>query len=136
MSRTENEMFDILSKLLPAEENVVKTAKAKEDKEDKEDKKDKKDEKEDKEDKKDEKEDKKSKSSVIMSLVSDLVKLAGELDEAGAEEASSLVDDALRVIVDNIKANAQASEESFEEDEEAAEAGKVLEEFLKKEEIE
>lgn len=51
---------------------------------------------------------KKKKADVMMDVVSSLVKLAGELDEAGADEASSLVDDALRVIVKNIEAEKTA----------------------------
>jgi len=59
-------------------------------------------EKEDKEDKK-EKKDKKDKKASAAYIVSSLYKLANELDDMGADEASSLVDDALRVIVKNMK---------------------------------
>lgn len=61
--------------------------------------------------KKDEKKDKKA--SVMMGVLQNLVKLAGELDEMGAEEASGLVDDALKSIVDNLKEEpVSGSEES------------------------
>lgn len=74
-----------------------------EDKEDEEDEeeedKNKDEEKEDKEE--DEKEEKKAKA--IMEIVHGLSKLANDLDEVGANEASSLVDDALKVIVYNIE---------------------------------
>lgn len=66
----------------------------------KEDKKDKKDSK----DKKDKKDKKDAKKEAVMSVISGLSKLAGELDDLGAEEASSLVDDALKVIVQNLEA--------------------------------
>ena len=129
MSRAGEEMMLELANLLGSD--VVKTAAKKDDddKEKKDDKKEKAEEKEDKEkaekkekdDKKKEKEDKKA--SVMMNVINDLVKLAEELDEVGAEEASGLVDDALRVIVNNLekKKIAQAEEEditeAFEEEE-------------------
>jgi len=46
---------------------------------------------------------KKKKAEFMSSVLSNLVKLAEELDAAGADEAASLVDDALKVIVKNIK---------------------------------
>lgn len=55
----------------------------------------------DKDDKKDKKDDKKK--DAVLSVLNGLSKLAGELDEIGAEEASSLVDDALKVIVNNLE---------------------------------
>lgn len=48
------------------------------------------------------KDDDKKKASTMMSVVNDLVKLANELDEAGADEASGLVDDALKVILEGL----------------------------------
>ena len=102
MSRSGDEMILQLASLLST--STVKTAAKKdEEKEDKkEDKKEEAKEKKDKKkDKKEEKEEKKA--SLIMGLVQDLVKLAGDLDDAGAEEASALVDDALRSIVDGLE---------------------------------
>lgn len=111
MSRAGEEMILALAGLLGTE--TVKTAAKKDD--DKDDKKDKakekkekakekeekeKAEKKEKDDKKKEKEDKKA--SVMLGVLQNLVKLAGELDEMGAEEASGLVDDALKVIVDGL----------------------------------
>lgn len=58
-------------------------------------------EKKDKKDKKEEKKDKKK--DAVMDILNGLSKLAADLDEAGADEASSLVDDALRVIVNNLQ---------------------------------
>lgn len=131
MSRAGEEMILELANLLGTD--VVKTAaKEDDDKEKKEKAKEKKEkanekeekekaEKKEKDDKKKEKEEKKA--SVMMNVINDLVKLAEELDEVGAEEASSLVDDALRVIVQNLekKKIAQAEEddvtEAFEEEE-------------------
>ena len=46
---------------------------------------------------------KKKKAETMMAVVQDLVKLANELDAAGAEEASGLVDDALKVIIENLE---------------------------------
>jgi len=52
----------------------------------------------------DKKEDKKKdKKEATMRVLHGLKKLAEELDEIGADEASHLVDDALKVIVDNLK---------------------------------
>jgi len=113
MSRAGEEMILELATLLGTE--TVKTAAKKEDEEEKEGKKheekeskefekgEKEEEKEAKKEKKEKKEKKDKKATLIMSVVQDLVKLAGELDEMGADEASSLVDDALRVIVDSIE---------------------------------
>jgi len=100
MSRNGDEMMLELATLLGA---MQKTAGKKDDDKDEEKKEESKkdEEKKDDEKKKDGKKDKKA--DVMMNVVSSLVKLAGELDELGAEEASSLVDDALRVIVKNIE---------------------------------
>lgn len=43
------------------------------------------------------------KKDAVMDVLSGLSKIAEELDEAGADEASSLVDDALKVIVNKIQ---------------------------------
>lgn len=79
----------------------------KDDKEDKKDKDDKDDKDEDKkEDKKDDKkEDKKDddKKEAVMDVLNGLSKLASDLDEMGADDASSAVDDALKIIVQNLK---------------------------------
>jgi hypothetical protein len=100
MSRSGDEMILELASLLNT--STVKTAAKKdEEKEEKKEKKEKAKEKEGKKEKKEDKEEKKA--SLIMGLVQDLVKLAGELDEAGAEDASALVDDALRSIVDGLE---------------------------------
>ena len=100
--RTSDEIMYGLSAIL---NQLEKTAAKKEDKEEEKDE-DKKDEdkKEDKEEEKDEdkKEKAKKKAAVLMSVVTGLQKLATELDEAGAEVASSAVDDALRIIVENM----------------------------------
>ena len=78
----------------------------------KDEKEDKKDEKEDKKDDDDKKDDKKDddkddkddkKKEAVMYVLNGLSKLAGELEDLGAEEASNLVDDALQVIVNNVK---------------------------------
>ncbi|KKM65176.1 hypothetical protein LCGC14_1493930 [marine sediment metagenome] len=121
MSRAGEEMILALAGLLGTE--TVKTAAKKDD--DKDDKKDKakakekkdkakekeekeKAEKKEKDDKKKEKEDKKA--SVMFGVLQNLVKLAGELDEMGADEASILVDDALKVIVDGLKEEGTVSD--------------------------
>lgn len=114
MSRAGEEMVLELAALL--NNDLVKSA-AKEDGDDKEDKKPCKCGKKDckcgcegdsdkckckkEEEKKDDKKDKKA--SIMVRVLQDLVKLAGELDEIGADGASSLVDDALRVIVKNLE---------------------------------
>ena len=122
MSRSGDEMIHNLAKLLDVE--MTKTAAKKEDKkEEKEEKKeDKKEEKkcekcgkekceckeEKKEDKKEEpkkeekKDKKKKKAEVLFGVINELVKLANELDEAEAVEASNLIDGALQVIVKNL----------------------------------
>ncbi|MFA5023468.1 MAG: hypothetical protein WC523_00725 [Patescibacteria group bacterium] len=115
MSQSGNEMMRNLAKLLDVD--MVKTAAKKEDKEEKkEEKKDEKDEdkdekkeekkedkEEEKEEKKDEKKDKKKKKSAVMfGIINDLVKLANELDDAGATDASNLIDDALQVLNQNL----------------------------------
>lgn len=56
-----------------------------------------------KEEKKDKKKKKDDKKDATLYIVHGLSKLASELDEMGAEEASSLVDDALKVIVQKIQ---------------------------------
>jgi len=108
-----------LATLLEKQGLGVKTAAKKEEKdekkeekkEEKEPKKEEKDEK--KEEKKDKKKDeKKKKGALMLEVVNSLAKLATELDEAGAEEASSLVDDALRVIVRNLEVEADADKKS------------------------
>jgi len=112
MSRAGEEMILELAKLMGT--NTVKTAAKKDDKDEKKDKKEEKEEKaekkekKEKDDKKEKKEDKKA--SVMMNVINNLVKLADELDEAGADEASSLVDDALRVIVKNLEKKKIAEE--------------------------
>ncbi len=116
MSRYGDEMVAELANLLNKHGvGLDKTAAKKEEKEDKkedkkEEKAEKKEEKADKkEDKKEEKAEKKEKAKkkkkaeFMSEVLSNLVKLAEELDAAGAEEAASLVDDALQVIVKNIK---------------------------------
>lgn len=84
--------------------DLSKTA-AKKDDDDKDEKdEDKKDEK-DKEDKddKDEKDNGNDKKAAVMDVLNGLSKLASELDEIGADDASAAVDEALRVIVHNIQ---------------------------------
>jgi hypothetical protein len=76
----------------------------------KEKKEDKKDEK--KEDKKEKKDKKKKKAEVLVGVVNDLVKMANELDAAGASEAASLVDDALQVIMKGLEGSADAEKKS------------------------
>lgn len=105
MSRAGEEMVLELATLL--DNPVMKTA-AKDDEKDekKEDKKEEDKKEEKKEDEKDEKEEKKEdkkEASVMVRVLQDLVKLASELDEIGADDASGLVDDALKVIVDNLE---------------------------------
>lgn len=58
-------------------------------------------EKKDKEEVKEEEEDKKD--ACIITVLNGLSKLASELDEMGADDASSAVDEALRIIVQNIQ---------------------------------
>lgn len=97
MSKFGNEMVAELANLLNKQEvGLDKTAAKKEMKE-------KAEEKEEKADKKEKAKAKKKKKSDFESLLNNLVKLAEELDASGAEEAASLVDDALKVIVKNIK---------------------------------
>jgi len=106
MSKSGEEMIQGLASLL--DKNLAKTAAKKDDKKDKPCKCGKKDcgcgckgdaEKcKCKGDKKTEK-----KSSVMVGVLRHLVKLASELDDIGADEASSLVDSALKVIVKNIE---------------------------------
>ena len=116
MSKYGNEMISDLANLLNKHSGLDKTAAKKDDKkEDKEEaKKEKEKEKEkakkekEKEDAKKEKEKakakaKKKKKAELSGLLNNLVKLAEELDAAGSEEAASLVDDALKVIVKSIK---------------------------------
>ena len=107
MSRAGNEMVAELSKLLNKYDvSLEKTAAKKEDEKDekKEDKKEKKEEKDEKEKKDKKKKDKKKKKAeVMMDVVNSLVKLAEDLDADGAKEAADLVDDALQVIIKNMK---------------------------------
>ena len=119
MSRYGDEMVAELANLLNKHGvGLDKTAAKKEDKEDKkEDKKDEKcekcgkdpckckemKEKEDEKKEKKEKAKKKKKAEFMSDVLNNLVKLAEELDAAGADEAASLVDDALKIIVKNIK---------------------------------
>lgn len=127
MSRADgNDMIRELLRL-NGTDTVVKTASEKEDKkeEKKEDKKEEKccekcgkekceckeDKKEDKkeekkEDKKEDKKDKKSKkkkAEVMLGVINELVKLANDSDASGADEAASLVDDALQIIMKNVE---------------------------------
>jgi hypothetical protein len=104
MSKFGNEMVAELANLLNKHEvGLGKTAAKKEMKEEKSDKKEKAEDKEEKADKKEKSKSKKKKKSDFENLLNNLVKLAEELDASGAEEAASLVDDALKVIVKNIK---------------------------------
>jgi ABC-type Zn2+ transport system substrate-binding protein/surface adhesin len=104
MTRLGDEMILELAASLGGMEKTAAKKDEKEEKEDKKDDKEKKDEKEEKEDKDDKKEDKKDKKKdAVMDVLNGLSKLAADLDEAGADEASSLVDDALRVIVNNLE---------------------------------
>lgn len=98
MTRAGDEMIHVLATLLDT--NTIKTASKKDKEEDVEKKDNGKDKKKEKDDEKDEKKDKKA--SVIVSVVNDLVKIANDLDNAGAQEASDLVDDALKIILDKI----------------------------------
>jgi hypothetical protein len=102
MSRSGDDMVRELTKLL-GNDSVVKTASTKE-----EEKKElcKKCDKEDCACDGEEKKDTEKKASVLLSVVNDLTKLATELDEAGADVASGLVDDALQIIVKNLQAKA------------------------------
>ena len=101
MSRSGDEMMLELFNLLN-KQGLVSTAAKKDDEEDKDEPKD--DEKDEKEDKKDKD---KKKKAVVMGVLNELTKLASELDEAGAEEASSVVDEALRVIVRDLQTDAE-----------------------------
>jgi hypothetical protein len=103
MSRNSDEIVMELAAALGGMEKLA--AKKEEKEEPKKDKKEEKEEKkEDKKDKKEEKDEKdKKKAKALMEIVNGLAKLASELDEMGAEDASSLVDDALKVIVYNIE---------------------------------
>jgi hypothetical protein len=102
MSKYGNEMISELVNLLNKRDvGLDKTAAKKEPKEDKEEDADKKDKEEKKE--KPKAKGKKKKKADLQSLLNNLVKLAEELDASGAEDAASLVDDALKVIVKNIK---------------------------------
>lgn len=109
MTRSGDEMILELSTLL--NKDVVKNAAKKEEKDDKEECKE-----YDKE-----KSEKKKKSSVMVDVLQDLVKLAGELDEIGADEASELVDNALGTIISDLNKQAmdfddEVDTEIFEED--------------------
>ena len=115
MSRAGEEMILALSSLLNTD--VVKTAAKKDDDKKEEKKEGKKDDKkpckcgdkdckECKDDKKEEKKKDekkgKDKESAVLNVLNNLTKLAGELDNVGADEASGLVDEALKIIVDSI----------------------------------
>lgn len=137
MSVSGDEMMVKLASLLGP--TTDKTA-AKKDDNEKEDKE--KDKSEDKKDKKDEKcckcgkkdckcgckgdpdkckcDAKKKKAELVAGVMNDLVKLASELDDLGAEKASDLVDVALRQVVAAFEDNDELGEddtEMFEEDE-------------------
>ena len=58
--------------------------------------------KKEKEDAKKDKKNKKKKAEVMLGVVSELCKLANDLDTTGADEAASLVDEALQVIMKNV----------------------------------
>jgi len=115
MSRSGDEMMLELHNLLSKQGLMVTAAKEDDEKDDdKDDKKlppfmKKKDDKEDKKDKKkeDKKDDKKKKKAVVLGVLQELTKLATELDEAGADDASSAVDEALRVIVRDLQAETE-----------------------------
>lgn len=65
------------------------------------------------------KEDKKpdKKSFVMTGVLENLVKLAGELDDIGADEASNMVDEALKIIVKNLeRKNAMYAEDEGPEE--------------------
>jgi len=107
MSRSGDEMVLQLASLLGTD--TVKTASKEEKGEEKEDKKEEKKEdkeeekKEEKEEEKEEDKKKEKKADVMTGVLQDLVKLATELDEIGAEDAAGLVDDAIKTIVDGIE---------------------------------
>jgi len=44
-------------------------------------------------------------NTVVAEVIGDLVKIASELDDIGADDASSAVDDALRIIVRDLQQN-------------------------------
>lgn len=98
MSRSGDEMVLELAALLG--NDMVKNA-AKDNDDKKEDKKEKAEK--DKKEKADKKDDKKKNAFVMVRVLQDLTKLASELDKLGADSASGLVDDALRVIVANLE---------------------------------
>lgn len=114
MSRAGEEMVLELASLLNTD--IVKSAskdeeekegKEHEEKESKEKEKVEQEEKEAKKKKDDAKKKKDKKASVMVHVLRDLVKLAGELDDLGADEASGLVDDALRSITNSITKSAE-----------------------------
>ena len=98
MSKYGNEMISDLANLLNKHSGLDKTAAKKDDK-----KEDKEEAKKEKEKEKAKAKAKKKKKAELSGLLNNLVKLAEELDAAGSEEAASLVDDALKVIVKSIK---------------------------------
>lgn len=61
---------------------------------------------------------KNDKKAVVMGVINELTKLASDLDNAGADEASAAVDDALRLIVKDLtsKKKVMAEPELFEEE--------------------
>lgn len=101
MSKPDNEfILNLAAKLQGLEKTAAKKQKD-EDGDEKE--KDKDDEDEEKEDKKKKPKKPKKKESNINNILNGLIKIAEELDEMGAEDGSSAVDDALKVIVNNLK---------------------------------
>jgi uncharacterized protein YwgA len=94
MSKYGDEVMFELAKLLEQQDALTKTAAKKEKVEAVEDE-------EEKEEKKKPK--KKKHKKAFADVLNNLVKLAAELDAAGAKEAADLVDDALNILVSNAK---------------------------------
>lgn len=117
MTRSGDEMMLELHNLLN-KQGLFSTASKKEDDKDdeEEDKKGKEDkDKKDKDDKNEKEKDKKEegdkKKATIMTVLNELTKLASELDKAGADDASSAVDEAMRAIVKNIESEQSSQSE-------------------------
>lgn len=92
-----DELFIELSKILNKDQPMNKTAAKKKEKED-----------EMEEDKKEEKPKKHKKNKKAFSdVLANLVKLAEELENTGAKEAAELVDNALEILVANLKKDDQ-----------------------------
>jgi hypothetical protein len=108
MTRAGDEMILELASLLNTD--MVKNAAKKDENDKDENDKDEKDEEEKKDEAKDKEKEKNDKKASLISVVNDLVKLAGELDDMGAEEASNLVDDALKTIVDSFQSDKSSEE--------------------------